>query len=126
MHSLTTVLSGNPFTSLALVVVPWLIGRAFTWWKTECRRKRDEEEARAVRALEVGVNEAWESFGHSWKAAHADGKLSAEERESLRKHAREVALEVASGEGFDLAKLFGQRAVKLLIRKVVEGRKGKR
>ena len=126
MHSLTTVLSGNPLTSLALVVVPWLLGRAFAWWKTECRKKRDEEEARAVRALEVGVNEAWESFGRNWKAAQADGKLSAEERESLRKHAREVALDVARGEGLDLAKHFGERALKLLIRKVVEGRKGKR
>lgn len=123
MDFLARTLGSELFMSLALVVVPWGIARAFAWWRAESERRGDAEYARAVEALEVGVDEAWEKFGREWKHARADGKLSEEERGDLRTLAREVAVEVGRDEGLDVLKILGARALKLVIGKIVERRK---
>ncbi len=123
MDFIARVLGSELFASLALIVVPWGIARLFAWWKAECRRAGDADYARAVEALEIGVDEAWERFGREWKRARADGKLADDEREHLRTVAREVAVDVGRDEGFDVLKLLGGRALKTLIRKIVARRK---
>ena len=129
MDFLSSLFESELFASVALVAVPWLVARAFTWVKAELRRRRAERYTAAVEALEVGVHEAWERFGRAWKRARAGsggkltGKLSDEEREHLRTIAREVAEQVGGARGVDVRKTLGERALGLLIKKIVERRK---
>lgn len=128
MESLGRILSGELFMTVAMVAVPWLIARAFAWWRAEAAEREDERYAKAVEALETGVHEAWERFGRAWKAARSggklsEGKLSAEERGRLRTVAREVAVEVGRDEGVDVVAALGRRAIGGLIRRIVERRK---
>ena len=123
MESLTRIMSGELFMTVALVAVPVLIARAFAWWRARARRAGDERYSQAVEALETGVQEAWERFGRAWKAAHSDGKLTDDERTRLRTVAREAAVEVGRDSGVDVAAALGKRAIGGLIRKIVERRK---
>jgi hypothetical protein len=123
MEAVSRALSSELFMSLALVLVPWGLARLFAWWRAERRVREDEVYAAAVEALEVGVGEAWERFGRAWKHAHADGKLTDEERERLRSVARETAVALGREDGLDVLKVLGERAIKTLIRKIVERRK---
>ena len=130
MEFLTRIVGGELFASVALVAVPWLVAKLFGWWKAECRRKGDADHARAVEALEVGVDEAWERFGREWKHARVSasaqagsGKFSDEEREHLRTVARDVAVEVGRGKGLDVLKVLGVRAIGTLIKGIVARRK---
>jgi hypothetical protein len=123
MESLTRIMSGELFMTVALVAVPVLVARAFAWWRGEAERHDDERYAAAVEALEVGVHEAWERFGRAWKGAHSDGKLTDDERGRLRTVAREVAVEAGRDAGVDVVAALGKRAIGALIRKIVERRK---
>ncbi len=123
MEFLTRIVGGELFASIALVAVPWLVAKLFGWWKAECRRKGDADHARAVEALEVGVDEAWERFGREWKHARSGNKLTDEEREHLRTVARDVAVEVGRGKGLDVLKVLGVRAIGTLIKGIVARRK---
>ena len=123
MSFLTRILSSELFMSVALVAMPWMLARAFAWWRGEAARLEDERYAKAVEALETGVHEAWESFGREWKAAHSDGKLTVDERERLRTVAREVAVEVGRDSGVDVLAAVGRRCLGVLIKKIVERRK---
>jgi len=123
MQVLAEVAGSDVVMSVALVAVPLIVGRAFAWWKAECRRGGEEARARAVEALEVGVNEAWEAYGRQWKAARADGKLSDEARAGLRKFASETAIEVGRARGVDVLKTLGEQAIGSLIRGIVDRRK---
>ncbi len=123
MALLTRILSSELFMTAALVAVPWMLARAFAWWRAEIEHLDDERYAGAVEALETGVHEAWERFGRAWKGAHSDGKLTDEERGRLRTVAREVAVEAGREKGVDVIAQLGRRAINGLIRKIVERRK---
>ena len=123
METMRRVLSSELFVTAALVAVPLMIARAFAWWRAEAARRSDGRYAKAVEALEAGVQEAWERFGRAWKAGHADGKLSDEERGRLQTVAREAAVEAGREGGVDVVAELGSRAIGGLVRKIVERRK---
>ncbi len=111
---------------LVIVIVPvvaFLIARAFAWWKARLDQKEDKNYRDAVEALEVGVLEAWESIGRTYRLARLDGKLDATERMKLREYAIATAKDVAKEKGLDVLKIIGKRTVPLIIRKIVEARK---
>jgi hypothetical protein len=130
-------MSSELFVTAALVGVPWMIARAFAWWRAEAMRRSGERYVKAIEALETGVQEAWERFGRAWKAARVSGetadgeatdgkapaKFSDDEREHLRTVAREVAVEAGRERGVDVIAELGSRAIGGLIRKIVERRK---
>ena len=109
--------------AVVMVAVPFLLGKAFSWWKQRIAKLEDENYSHAVEALEVGVLEAWEKLGKQMKAAHSDGKFDAEERAKLKDYAVSVAKQVAEERGLDVLKIIGARTVPLIIRKIVERRK---
>ncbi len=123
MNSSPSVLESELVKTIALVAVPYLLGRLFAWWKDQCRLKRDERRLHALEALEAGVAAAWETYGRKWKAASADGKLADSERAELRTFARETAVEVGREEGLDALKALGEGLVDSVIAKIVRGRK---
>jgi len=123
MGLMTRILSSELFMTVAMVAVPWMVARAFAWWRGEVERLDDERYSAAVEALEVGVGEAWERFGRAWKAARSDGKFTDDEREQLRTVARDVAVEVGRDSGVDVMAALGRRAISALIRRIVERRK---
>lgn len=115
---------GSELTATILVlVVPFLLGKAFAWWVARAKAKGDEKYTRAVEALEVGVDEAWQKLGRKWKEAHDDGKFTDSEKQLLREKAKDVAWEVAREQGLDVAKVVGRRALDLVIKKIVQARK---
>jgi len=123
MGFVVRIVSSELFMTVAMVAVPWMVARAFAWWREEIEHLEDERYAAAVEALEVGVDEAWERFGRAWKAAHSDGKFSDDEREHLRTVARDVAVEVGRDSGVDVMAALGRRAISALVRRIVERRK---
>jgi len=123
MGFIVRIVSSELFMTVAMVAVPWMVARAFAWWRGEIEHLEDERYAAAVEALEVGVDEAWERFGRAWRAAHSDGKFTDDEREHLRTVARDVAVEVRRERGVDVMAALGRRAISALIRRIVERRK---
>ncbi|MHC5054692.1 MAG: hypothetical protein ACYTKD_08240 [Planctomycetota bacterium] len=135
METIGRIMSSELFVTAALVAVPWLIARAFAWWRAEARRRSGERYLKAIEALETGVQEAWERFGRAWKAARIEAKpagaggetskrrFSDDERERLRTVAREVAVEAGREKGVDVVAELGRRAIGGLIRRIVERRK---
>ena len=141
METLRRIMSSELFATVALVAVPWMIARAFAWWRAEARRRSGERYMQAIEALETGVQEAGERFGRAWKAARVEGqtadggrtegeptakvpgKFSDDEREHLRNVAREVAVEAGREKGVDVIAELGSRAIGNLVRRIVERRK---
>jgi hypothetical protein len=60
---LEKILGSEVTATVLVVVVPYLLARAFAWWVARAKARGDEEYALAVQALEIGVKEAWRKFG---------------------------------------------------------------
>jgi hypothetical protein len=74
-------------------------------------------------ALESGVNVSWQTVGKAWKAAHADGKFTDEEKDRLRTTALNAAKEVATGPVLKALKVLGRQYLDAKISGIVEKRK---
>lgn len=110
--------------SVLVVAVPLLIGKFFAYCKDELKKRELERYTDAVEALEVGVHDAWSRFGRAWKTARLDNKLSEEERRRLNGVALSMAEKVGGEKGIDIAETIGRKTVPLLMRKIIERRKG--
>lgn len=117
------ILGSEIAMAVLLVAVPYLLARLLGWLGAKAAELKDERVTAAMGALEQGVHEAWEDWGRQWKAAHADGKFSDEERATLRARALESAKAVGLEQGVDVVKELGRYGIALLIKKIVDRRK---
>jgi len=99
------------------VIVPIVVGAFFTWLKV----KAGKDYSRAIEALEVGVNTAWESYGRDRKK-ELEGSFLEEDREKLRDIAKSKARQLSGSLGLDFDKIippeFQDLAVKKIVREV--------
>lgn len=77
----------------------------------------------ALEGLELGVEEAWQTYVKALKAANEDGKLTDEERKNARELAISVAKEYCKTKGVDLLKAFAKEYIPVIIKKLVDQRK---
>ncbi len=107
----------------ALAGLAWKFAFTFLAGLLLTRIQDTKARADAKEALEIGVNQTWETLGKSWKKAASDGKFSPEEREKLKAEAIKGAKQIATGPGLKILKTWGQEQLAALIANIVEKRK---
>jgi len=118
------ILGSELAMAVLLVGAPYLLAKLLGWLGAKAAQLEDERVNVAVGALEQGVHEAWEDFGRHWKAAHEDGKFTDRERADLRMKAVTIAKDVGAEQGVDVVKELGRYGLGLLVKKIVDRRKG--
>ena len=109
-HLMEIIVAG--LTAVLAWFVKWIIGKS----------NMDQAHKDAIMALEAGVEAAWNELGRSFKNAAKDGKLSAEEKEQLRKFAWTKAKEVVTSEGAKVLAKWGAEIAFSKIRDIVTKR----
>ena len=99
-------------TAVLAWFVKWIISKS----------DMDQAHKDAIMALEAGVEAAWNELGRSFKEAAKDGKLSAGEKEQLRKFAWTKAKEVVTSEGAKILEKWGAEIAFAKIRDIVTKR----
>ena len=116
MH-LQDLLSSDTLLTLAgaLAAAIWTVVQSTTWYA--CFKQN--RFVRALTILEAGIEETYRTYVQALKAARADGKLTAEEKQEARTRARDRALELARAEGVDLIRELGPAFIELYLSKLV-------
>ena len=113
----------NIFSSDAgLTMVSAALGSIWTAFKTSEWRRRAQETryAKAVQALEAGVDTTYRAYVQSIKEARTDGKLTAEEAALARERAIQTAVTYGREQGVDVLTEVGANYADLLIAKLVK------
>lgn len=114
---------GNVLESEAgLTVVSTVLGALWTFfksreWYTDSRKQRY---AKALDALEAGVDQTYRTYVASIKEASDDGKLTEKERKRARELAREAAVEFGETQGVDVLRELGEGYIDVWISKLVK------
>ena len=105
-----------------LTMVSAALGSIWTAFKTSEWRRRAQETryAKAVQALEVGVDATYRSYVQSLKEAREDGKLTASEAALARQRAIRTAVAYGREQGIDVLTEVGANYAELLIAKLVK------
>lgn len=74
---------------------------------------------RAIQCLAAGVRETYEEYVRTAQKAHADGKLTTEERDQAMRMALEKAKTYACTQGFDLAKAYGKEFLPVIVERLI-------
>lgn len=74
---------------------------------------------RAVQCLAAGVRETYEEYVRVVQKSHADGKLTAEERDQAMRMALEKAKAYALSQGFDLAKAYAKEFLPVIVERLI-------
>jgi hypothetical protein len=80
---------------------------------------KDARIARACNFVYAGTVTCYQEYVRAVKAAHADGKLTIDEKNEALQYAYRKAMEIARNEGFDLVKVLGKDMIFALIEKYV-------
>jgi hypothetical protein len=80
---------------------------------------RDARLAKACQFVYDATMATYQEYVRAIKTAHADGKLTLEEKNEALQYAYRKAVEIARNQGFDLLKTLGKEAVLALIEKYV-------
>lgn len=99
----------------ALAAAIWTAVQSTAWF-AQIKQNRF---ARALTILEAGIEDTYRTYVQALKAARADGKLTAEEKQEARRRARDRALEIARAEGVDLVRELGPAFIELFLSKLV-------
>lgn len=89
--------------------------KSSSWWQK--RRKR--RYAKAVDALEAGVNQTFNAYVNAIKDSRDDGKLSDEEKLLARQLAIQTAQDFAQTEGINVVRVLGHEYMDLWIEKII-------
>ena len=105
-----------------LTVISAVIGAVWTAFKSSEWREnaRTRRYAKAVEALEAGVEQTYRTYVQAIKAAREDGKLTEEERKQARELARDAAIEFGRTQGVDVLREVGAEYVDVWIAKLVQ------
>lgn len=108
-----------------LTLIAAVLGSIWTAFQSSAWRQqaRGRRYARALAALEAGVERTYRTYVRAIKESRGDGKLTASEMEEARRRARESALEFGRTEGIDVVRELGPQFVDLLISKLVKALK---
>lgn len=93
----------------------WTFVQSRRWF----RRLRRRRYARAVQALEAGVDKTYREYVRALKQAREDGKLTDEEVKIARRRARRTAVEYGTTTGVDVLRALGETYIDLWISKLV-------
>lgn len=115
MDKIIEILTGPAASPIVLSVLTAIIGYVL---KTAFVKKYELE--RCILALESGVQEVYETYVKSIKAASEDGKLTDMEKDEARDKAYTHAKQILATEGIDLAKYYGPRIAKAVIEKLIK------
>lgn len=117
MNGLMQVLTSEAGLSLAITV----FGSIWTAFKTSgvLKGKKKKKYRQALRVLEAGVAQTFQTYTEAIKAGREDGKLTEEEKKHARRLARDKARAIARREGLDLVKILGEDYLDVWIRKLV-------
>ena len=104
-----------------LALVGSILGGVWTFfkscdWYVRIRRRRYSQ---ALRALEAGVEQTYQTYVRAIKESSADGRLSEDERRQARQLARETAIAFGRTEGVDVLRELGEAYLDLWITKLV-------
>ena len=99
----------------------WTVFKSSAWF----RRARQTRYAKALQALEAGVELTYRTYVRAIKQAREDGKLTDDERRRARRRAREAAIEFGRRQGVDVLRELGSEYVDLWIEKIVKKLKQK-
>lgn len=98
----------------AIMGVVWKFARPYLEaWLAERRL------AKLFHAVETGVMSVKEAYSDAVKAAHADGKFTAEEAAAARDKAKAVAIAYMKSQGVDVVKEYGHAFLDSLIEYVL-------
>ena len=94
------------------------------WYKCSILRKvregkKKKKYRQALRVLEAGVAQTFQTYTEAIKAGREDSKLTEEEKKHARRLARDKARAIAQREGLDLVKILGEDYLDVWIRKLV-------
>ena len=105
-----------------LVLLGSLLGGIWTAFKADERRRKvkDERLEKALRALEAGVDQTYETYVREIKAGAVDGKLTKDERRRARDLARGAAIEFGRTRGVDVLQELGEGYINVWIAKLVK------
>jgi hypothetical protein len=110
-------------TGLTLVATlfgaAWAAVRSSAWYQAW----KGKRYAKALEALEAGVELTYRTYVRSIKDARSDGKLTDEEMSQARNQAREAAVAFGRAQGLDVISELGSEYIDLLIAKVVKKQK---
>lgn len=116
--SLADVISSESGLTLvgAVVGAMWAAFKSSDWYENA----RSRRYAKAVEALEAGVEQTYRTYVQAIKAAREDGKLTDEEKRQARELAREAAIEFGRTRGVDVLREVGAEYVDVWIAKLVQ------
>ena len=100
----------------AIAGTVWTAFRSMDWYYRAQRRRY----ARALQALEAGVERTYRAYVQAIKEANSDGRLTEEERRRARELARETAILYGRTEGIDVLRELGETYLDLWIAKLVK------
>ena len=113
----------NSEAGMALVATTlggiWTAFQSTEWY----RRAQSRRYARAVHALEAGVELTYRTYVQVIKESREDGKLTPEECREARRRAIETAIDYGRREGINVARELGPEYLDLLVAKLVKGLK---
>jgi hypothetical protein len=98
----------------------WTVFRSSEWY----RRAQERRYAKALQALEAGVEQTYRTYVQAIKESRADGKLTEEEASRARQRARETAIAFGRSQGIDVLRELGGEYIDLWIAKLVKSLKG--
>jgi hypothetical protein len=113
----------NVLTSEAgLTLVSGILGGIWTLFKSSewFRKAKDQRYAKAMQALEAGVEQTYRTYVKAIKDARADGKLTDEEAARARQQARDTAIAFGKSQGVDVLTELGGGYLDLWIGKLVK------
>ncbi len=105
-----------------LTILGTLLGGLWTFfksrdWYVRARRRRY---AKALDALEAGVERTYRTYVRELKASRADGRLTQAEMRHARRLARDQAIEFGRTQGIDVLRELGEGYLDLWIAKLVK------
>jgi hypothetical protein len=105
-----------------LTLVSGLLGGIWTFFRSTdlYRRAKERRFAKAVQALEAGVEQTYRTYVKAIKDAREDGKLTEEEARVARQRARDAAIEFGRTQGVDVLGTLGAEFADLWISKLVQ------
>jgi hypothetical protein len=117
METIKTLLSNDAVLTLIVAIIgaAWAAFQGSAAWA----RIKNAKYAKAIRALEAGVELTYQTYVRSIKDSRADGTLTAAEMSAARAKAKEAAIQFASQEGVDMVKEVGPDYLDLAIAKIV-------
>lgn len=121
--TLGTILGSEAGFTLVTAVLGsiWTVLKSGEW----VEQARGRRYAKAVEALEAGVELTYRTYVREIKQSRTDGRLTNEEMREARRHARNAAVEFGRTQGLDVMRELGVQYVDLAISKLVKKLKNK-